>query len=70
MPQPLEPREEPNWVKRLRARGFDVRGGEGNLPLEPLASFPPMPERRIERVVRAILNWFPLPRERRHAPVP
>src|SRR5687768_13763807 len=36
-----ERQDEPDWVKRLRARGFDVRGGEGNLPFEPEASFPP-----------------------------
>ena len=31
--------DEPAWVKRLRADGFDVQGGEGNLPEEPPASF-------------------------------
>ena len=75
MPQPVEPRDEPDWVKRLRARGFDVQGGIGNLPLEPSASFDPMPERRFLRMVYAILNWIralnhPSPRKRRHAPVP
>jgi len=50
MPQPVEPRDEPDWVKRLRQRGFDVQGGEGNLPLEPSASFDPMPEPRFPRL--------------------
>jgi hypothetical protein len=74
-PQAEQPRDEPDWVKRLRARGFDVRGGEGNLPEEPRVSFPPMPRRRVERTVRAIFSWFlrlghSLQRKRRHAPVP
>jgi transcriptional regulator with XRE-family HTH domain len=30
---------EPAWVKRLREDGFDVQGGEGNLPEEPEVSF-------------------------------
>jgi hypothetical protein len=75
MPESVQPQDEPDWVKRLRADGFDVRGGEGNLPFEPEASFPPMPPRRLERTVRAMFNWFlrlghSLQRKRRHAPVP
>jgi hypothetical protein len=58
IPQSVPPQDEPDWVKRLRARGFDVRGGEGNLPFEPEASFPPMPEKRFARTVHAIFNWF------------
>jgi transcriptional regulator with XRE-family HTH domain len=53
-----ERRDEPDWVKRLRADGFDVRGGEGNLPFEPEASFPLMPRRPFARAVYAILNWL------------
>jgi hypothetical protein len=74
MPQPVEPRDEPDWVKRLRADGFDVQGGLGNLPLDPLASFDPMPERRWATITRAILRWVRpshrIARLRRHAPVP
>ena len=43
MPQAVQPQDEPDWVKRLREDGFDVRGGEGNLPEEPEASFAPCP---------------------------
>ena len=75
MPQAAEPQDEPDWVKRLRADGFDVRGGVGNLPLEPRVSFPVMPRRRGLRLMYTILRWFQLPdhpfRKRRgHAPVP
>jgi hypothetical protein len=75
MPQSVQPQDEPDWVKRLRARGFDVRGGVGNLPLEPPASFAPMPRRPVARTVYAIINWFrrfdhSSGRKRRHAPVP
>src|SRR5215207_676836 len=31
--------DEPAWVRRLREDGFDVQGGEGNLPEEPPVSF-------------------------------
>jgi hypothetical protein len=75
MPQGAQPQDEPDWVKRLRARGFDVQGGEGNLPEEPEASFAPMPQRSIPRMLRAVLRWLrvrerTLPGGRRHAPVP
>jgi hypothetical protein len=61
MPQAAEPQDEPDWVKRLRARGFDVRGGAGNLPLEPRVSFPPMPRRRVLRMLYAVLRWLKVP---------
>jgi putative zinc finger/helix-turn-helix YgiT family protein len=48
MPQAMQPQDEPDWVKRLREDGFDVRGGVGNLPEEPEASFAPMPGWRCE----------------------
>jgi hypothetical protein len=75
MPHPVQPQDEPDWVKRLRERGFEVWGGEGNLPEEPEASFPPMPERRFARIMWSTFNWFrslghPLRGKRRHAPVP
>ena len=74
MPQAEQPRDEPDWVKRLRARGFDVQGGDNSLPFEPDISFAPMKERRTTTMVRAILRWLRRPRRiarpRRHAPVP
>jgi hypothetical protein len=74
MPQAVEPRDEPDWVKRLRARGIDVQGGNNPLPFEPDASFAPMRQRRMSTTVRAILRWFRrshrITRLRRHAPVP
>jgi hypothetical protein len=74
MPQAEEPRDEPDWVKRLRADGFDVQGGDNPLPFEPEASFAPTRHWRTLTVVRAILRWFRPPhhiaRLRRHAPVP
>lgn len=74
MPQAAQPQDEPDWVKRLRADGFDVRGGEGNLPLEPEASFAPVREGRVRTATRAFLHWLRpshrIARLRRHAPVP
>jgi hypothetical protein len=58
IPRSVPPQDEPDRVKRLRASGFDVRGGEGNLPEEPEASFAPMPEKRFARMVHATFNWF------------
>lgn len=74
IPQAVQPQDEPDWVKRLREDGFDVRGGVGNLPEEPEASFAPMPGRRVPRLLAA-LRWLgravhPLRGGRRHAPVP
>jgi len=56
MPHAAQPQDEPDWVKRLRARGFDVRGGEGNLPEEPEAMFDPMPS-----TARADRAYDPVP---------
>jgi len=75
MPQSVQPQDEPDWVKRLRADGFDVRGGAGNLPEEPEASFAPMPPRRFERAARAMFNGLRrldhlAAGKRRHASVP
>jgi hypothetical protein len=58
MPQAVQPQDEPDWVKRLREDGFDVRGGVGNLPEEPAVSFAPMRERRVRPIVHAVLRWF------------
>jgi hypothetical protein len=74
MPRAVEPRDEPDWVKRLRARGFDVQGGNNPLPFEPEASLAPTWQGRASMMVRAILRWFRssprIIRSRRHAPVP
>jgi hypothetical protein len=74
MPQPVEPRDEPDWVKRLRQRGFDVQGGDNPLPFEPEASFAPMRQRRWTTITHALLRWLRsshrIARLRRHAPVP
>lgn len=74
MPAPADRQDEPAWVKRLRARGFDVQGGEGNLPEEPRVWFGPAPQRRLGRMLRSAIGWFraadhPSPKAR-NAPVP
>lgn len=76
------PREEPEWVQRLRARGYNVRVGTLDEPMSeiPEAMFdPPMRTRfgGIRRgtaaVVSAVRNIFRTRssnRHARHAPLP
>jgi len=68
---------EPEWVKRLRDRGFEVEGGEGgDLPMDPPAALDSLaPPHRSPYGFRTVLDWFQRRRKvpshaRRHAPVP
>jgi hypothetical protein len=49
--------EEPEWVQRMRARGYNIRRGTSNAPLneEPDAVFYPPPMHPLRRA----LAWIP-----------
>lgn len=72
------PRVEPEWVQRMRAKGYNIRigTGEGTLNEIPDEMFDP-PESRADRMRRKILagfrSLFRLPRSTgraTHAPLP
>lgn len=55
-----EQNAEPEWVKLLRARGFEVDGGEGGeLPFDPPAEFYAWAPRRRCPGLRMVLGWIP-----------
>ncbi len=69
--------EEPLWVQRMRAKGYNIRVGSGEPMSEiPEAMFPPPvhPLRRrialIARGIRKLLRMGPFSRSGRHAPLP
>lgn len=70
--------EEPAWVQRMRARGYDVRRGTLDEPMseEPEVMFPPPmhPLRRalawIAWGIRKVLRLDPSPYGGRNAPFP
>jgi hypothetical protein len=74
MAAPSDQIDEPAWVRRLKNDGFEIRGGEGILPEEPRASFPPIRQGPVQRLRNVIERWLrPHPllvEERRHASVP
>lgn len=47
--------EEPIWVQRMRARGYDIRVGSGDLPAVPEVAFTP-PPRTLRNVGRTVLH--------------
>lgn len=71
------PREEPDWVQRMRAAGYNIRVGRG----EPLSEVPEVmfdpPLSRRQRIQDRIVNTFrnlfrlkPLDGREPHAPLP
>jgi hypothetical protein len=53
-PTPEQATEEPLWVQRMRARGYNIRIGTGDLPEVPEVMFTP-PPRTLRNVTRSIL---------------
>lgn len=51
--------DDPVWVRRMRAKGYDIRRGtlEGQMPEVPEAFFYPPPSLH-ERLVRRLTNAF------------
>lgn len=70
--------EEPLWVQRMRAKGYNIRIGNTGEPMSeiPEAMFPPPvhPLRRrialIARGLRKRVRMEPFSRNGRHAPLP
>jgi hypothetical protein len=62
------------WIAELRAAGYDIRTGSGELRREPDASLPAPPGLRsaVRRFVRNFWNGkiHRLTHPKRHAPVP
>lgn len=71
------PREEPEWVQRMRAAGYNIRVGtlDGPMSYLPDAFFYPPPGvprrllRRLEGTSRGVFRANGSPRAR-HAPLP
>lgn len=72
-----EPRQEPEWVQRMRAAGYNVRVGRG----EPLSEIPEVmfdpPVSRLRRIQHRVVGGFrslfrlkPLDDREPHAPLP
>ena len=70
-------REEPEWVKQMRAAGYNIRGGRGEpIPEIPDAFFYPPPtfanrmKERLGRAFRKVVRALTPTRRTSHAPLP